>query len=321
MKIKRLGHWGAIAGILIVILLVTACSGSPEEPGSNNQDSGAPVATTSSSDGSTDGSEDTDTGPETGEDPIELAQQEWQSSAHATAFVVDGEGQNNSCARCHSPREWMPTLDDIPESCQACKFELAPPPPFIEESAWQNVTCVMCHQEDKKGNLQPEVSWLEIPPLDEYASVETHSELCLKCHDTEGIAEHGQVDVGSGHADMQCTECHSPHSTTATCVTGDCHAGVLSDTDETPGHDDDHKDVSCAACHDSAGWDVGPHPETGIWVTFGPWSYQETVDGEVTVLDSGTTPFSSHDLGLEVNCERCHFSGNTWGLTESVEIP
>ena len=36
--------------------------------------------------------------------------------------------------------------DDIPESCQACKFELPIPPSFIQESDWQHVSCMMCHQ-------------------------------------------------------------------------------------------------------------------------------------------------------------------------------
>ena len=72
--------------------------------------------------------------------------------------------------------------------------------------------------------------------------------------------------------DMECTECHSPHNTTTTCMNGDCHSGVFSDIDHILGHDDVHQDVSCAACHDSAGWDVGRDSETGIWISFSPWS-------------------------------------------------
>ena len=324
MKKNRIGQWIVVASLLFAMLWITACQSSADQPGANGQDSGSPAANSSSSGDATEGSGDSsDNDPDsaTGADPAAVAQQEWQTSAHASSFVLDTEGSNNACARCHSPKNWMPTLDDIPESCQACKFELAPPPPLIVESDWLHVNCIMCHQEDKKGNIQPEVSWLEIPALDEYASVETPSELCLKCHNTEDVAEHGQVLVGSGHADMQCTECHSPHSTTATCSTGDCHSDVLSDTDLIIGHDEDHSDVSCAACHDSAGWDVGPHPETGIWTTFSPWSHEVKVVEEDSILQTGTVPFLSHDLGLEVNCERCHFSENPWGLTESVEIP
>jgi hypothetical protein len=321
MKKKTIGHWIVVASLVIVMLMITACQSSPDQPDSTGQDSDLPGVIIPGDPTQESGDSDNSTDSGSGEDPVALAQQEWQSSSHASSFVFDSEGINNPCARCHSPKDWMPTLDDIPESCQACKFELEPPPPFIAESDWEHVSCVMCHQVDKKGNVDPEVSWLEIPPLDEYVSVETPSELCLKCHDTEGYAEHGQVLVGSGHADMQCTECHSPHATTATCVTGDCHAGVLSEADQIPGHDEDHEDVSCAACHDNAGWDVGPHPETGIWVTFSPWSHVVKVGEEDSIQQIGTIPFSSHDLGLEVNCERCHFSGNTWGLTESVEKP
>lgn len=321
MKKNRIGKWIVVASLLFAMLWVTACQSSPEPSG---QESDSPEVISTSSGDATEESGDSggnNADAENGADPAVVAQQEWQNSPHASSFVLDSEGSNNSCARCHSPKEWMPTLDDIPESCQACKFELAPPPPLIAESAWQHVNCIMCHQEDKKGNIQPEVSWLEIPALDEYASVETPSELCLKCHNTEDVAEHGQVLVGSGHADMQCTECHSPHSTTATCSTGDCHSDVLSDTDQIIGHDEDHSEVSCAACHDSAGWDVGPHPETSIWTTFSPWSHEVQVAEEDSIRQTGTVPFLSHDLGLEVNCERCHFSENPWGLTDSIEIP
>ncbi|HDN04681.1 MAG TPA: hypothetical protein ENF27_01925 [Chloroflexi bacterium] len=324
MKNKRIGQWIIVVCLLFAMLWITACQSSADQPASPGQETDSPgEVSTSTGDSAQEtgdsGDKAADTG--TGADPAVIAQQEWQISAHASSFVLDSEGSNNTCARCHAPKNWMPTLEDIPESCKACKFELAPPPPLIVESDWLHVGCVMCHQVDKKGNVQPEVSWLEIPALDEYASVETSSELCLKCHNTENVAEHGQVLVGSGHADMQCTECHSPHSTTATCSTGDCHSGVMSEEDQIPGHDEDHKDVSCAACHDSAGWEVGPHPETGIWTTFSPWSHAVKIAEEDSILQTGTVPFLSHDLGLEVNCERCHFSGNPWGLTESVEIP
>ncbi|HDD61183.1 MAG TPA: hypothetical protein ENF22_01475 [Chloroflexi bacterium] len=321
MNRKRIGQWILVVSLLFAMVLISGCQSSGEQPEPGSQVSESTDMNNNSTSDSGEGTEDSDSGETQGLDPLVIAQQEWEISAHASSFVVDSEGNNNPCARCHAPMNWMPTLDDIPESCQACKFELPVPPSFIQESEWQQVSCLYCHEADKKGNIQPEVSWLEIPALEEYSDVESHSELCLKCHNTENVPEHGLVVVGSGHADMQCTECHSPHNTTTTCMNGDCHSDVLSDTDQILGHDDDHKDVSCAACHDSAGWDVGPDPETGIWTTFSPWSHQVMIGEADSILQSGTTPFSSHDIGLEVNCERCHFSGNPWELTESVEIP
>jgi len=321
MKKKRNGHWILVVCLLLAMVFVVGCQSSGDQPASSSQVAESTDMNNGSTSDSGEGSEDSDSSETQGLDPLVVAQQEWEISAHASSFVLDSEGNNNPCARCHAPMNWMPTLDDIPESCQACKFELETPPSFIPESDWQHVSCIMCHESDKKGIIQPELMWLEIPVLEEYVSVETHSELCLKCHNTEDIAEHGQLIVGSGHADMECTECHSPHSTTATCMNGDCHSDVLSDTDQILGHDDDHKDVSCAACHDNAGWEVGPDPETGIWTTFSPWSHEVKIGEADSILQSGTVPFSSHDIGLEVNCERCHFSGNPWELSESVETP
>ncbi len=324
MKKERIGQWIFVLSLLFAILLITGCQSAGDQPDSNGTGAESPEVSNESTTDTEEGSMDSvslDSESDSGLDPAIVAQQEWDISAHASSFVVDDEGNNNPCARCHAPMNWMPTLDDIPESCQACKFELETPPSFIPESEWQHVSCVMCHQVDKKGVVQAEVEWLEIPVLEEYVSVETYSELCLKCHNTENVPEHGLVVVGSGHADMQCTECHSPHNTTTTCMNGDCHSDVLSDSDQIPGHDDDHKDVSCAACHDNAGWEVGPDSDTGIWTTFSPWSHEVMVSEADSILQTGTVPFSSHDIGLEVNCERCHFSGNLWELTESVETP
>ena len=107
MNKKKTGHRGLNAGILFALLVITACSSTPDGPGTNGQDSDEPVATSSSSEGTAESPEDTNGDSETEEDPIALANQEWQSSAHATSFVVDGEGQNNSCARCHAPKEWI----------------------------------------------------------------------------------------------------------------------------------------------------------------------------------------------------------------------
>jgi hypothetical protein len=91
----------------------------------------------------------------------------WESSPHADTFILDDNGQNNTCAQCHAPINWLPSMEDLPESCFACKFELEPPPPTIAESEWLDVPCKVCHKVDKKDNVEPEYAWLECP-LDEY---------------------------------------------------------------------------------------------------------------------------------------------------------
>ena len=67
--------------------------------------------------------------------------------------------------------------------------------------------------------------------------------------------------------------------------------------------------VTCMACHEASGLDVGPHPDEemgGIWVP------QETTDGRGGPT---TTAIISHSIVYTVACDRCHFEENTWELT------
>jgi len=248
---------------------------------------------------------------EPGPDPaaIEVA---WSSSPHANTFVLDTAGNNNACAQCHAPINWVPSIDDLPESCFTCKFELEEPPPLIPESEWMNVPCNVCHKVDKKDNILPEYAWLEIAPLGEYAEVATTTELCQKCHREIDLPEHELVQVGGAHADYVCTDCHNPHDMKASCGAIDCHEDVIEPVTPLAGHDEDHQLVSCVACHDADGLEVGFHEDLGLWTTFAPGSFGE-----------GATPvaYTSHNIVLEAPCERCHFAANPWGLSDSISAP
>jgi len=241
---------------------------------------------------------------------------EWLASFHSKTFVTDSEGNNNSCARCHAPVNWQPSMDDLPESCFACKFELEDPPSFIAESDWSDIPCKVCHKVDKKGNVQPEFAWLEIAALDEYASVDKPTELCQKCHSPINISNHGIAQVGGDHEGYECTQCHNAHDTVASCGAVDCHEDAIESDTPILGHDEDHESVSCAACHDNLGLDVGLDDELGYWITYVPWSFETEESSE-----SGVVPFTSHNIVLEVNCERCHFVGNPWDLSDSIDNP
>jgi hypothetical protein len=235
--------------------------------------------------------------------PISI-EEAWQTSLHAQTFVVGEDGSNSSCARCHAPVNWVPTMDDMPESCLACKFEVKPPPPLIPEEEWEHVPCKVCHQV-KKDEVQDEYAWLEIAAIEEYADVASTSELCLKCHAGVDLPDHEPIQVSEEHADTTCTECHDAHATTATCSSSDCHE----DLEPIPGHDEDHQMVSCVACHDADNLQVGPNEEEGFWVTF----MSVSSDGEETI-----TPYTSHNMQVEAPCDRCHFPDNAWGLSEAV---
>lgn len=233
-----------------------------------------------------------------GEDKPKLSEEEiqaiYQTNPHASTFIIDETGQNNTCARCHSPVNWTPSMDDIPETCLTCKFEIKDPPPYIAEDQWEHIPCKVCHEEGKKGKINPEIAWLEIAQIGEYAAVASSTEICMKCHFPVELPDHSSIQLGSVHGDYNCTQCHDAHSSQASCSSSGCHDQVLDPALGTPGHDAEHANVDCFACHDASRMEVGPDQETGVW----------------TVLD-----YKSHQIELAAPCEKCHFSGNAWGLS------
>jgi hypothetical protein len=62
--------------------------------------------------------------------------------------------------------------------------------------------------------------------------------------------------------------------------------------------------VTCWACHDGAGLEVGPDEENN-WVAF---------------LPGAMVPYASHNISKQALCERCHFMNNPWKLSEEVSV-
>lgn len=230
----------------------------------------------------------------------------WQSSKHARSFVADSQGKNNDCARCHAPMNWMPTdIGDIPATCQSCKFNLPAPKP-VAQADWKNIDCEQCHV-TAKGVVTPQVAWLDatIAQFDTnanpYEKVTSNTALCEKCHRDAFKIAFGPVV----HANMDCTGCHNPHSTAASCTMAACHPNVAKPATPIAGHDAAHAAVACVACHDASGLSAGPTPDKKAWVVF----RVSPVPGT-----SATVPYASHALQRKVDCARCHSEGNSWGL-------
>jgi hypothetical protein len=295
-----------LAATIFILLVAVSCAGpSQEQPTPNqNQPEGAPTPaeqaqpSTPEAGAASKPAEQASTEPKTQEE----IQVDWQSGPHASTYVLSAEGTNSSCARCHAPIDWIPAMDEMPQSCYACKFEIAPPPPVIEEANWQSISCKVCHQV-KKGKVQTEISWLEVPPIEDYSKVESVNELCFKCHVPDEAPGHAGVSLGGAHAEMSCTDCHDSHTMTASCATSGCHTEMEAATEPIPGHDADHENIACAACHDADGMEVGPDAD-GIWQVL-----KVVNEGEPGV------PASSHNTVREAPCERCHYADNPWGLS------
>jgi hypothetical protein len=307
MFIVRRGYptvfrWIASMCLVIIGCILSSCQSAETSP--VPEDTRNPQATQPSGDQGEDPQAIEPTYTPDLKDPDQL-QIMWANSAHADTFVVSDEGENNSCARCHDRYNYIPSIEDIPESCYSCKFEVGDPPPYVSEEYWKHVDCIICHQVKKK-EVQPEVAWLEFALIEEYSEVSSATDLCHKCHLTEDISGHFSVVVNGDHPDYTCIDCHNAHDLSASCSSTNCHEDVVQPITPIPGHDEDHAQVSCSACHDADGLEIGYVEDLGLWTTL-----IATGDG------NETRPFNSHNIVLEAPCERCHFPGNPWGLTET----
>jgi len=307
---RKLTFWIFLTLMLLLAFSLAACkpTGTAPAPDSSSTKSSAPATTGTNSNENPDQNGQAPKATKAAEnnqpEDSNVIEAKWQSSKHASTYVQDGNNYNASCAQCHAPVNFVPSMDSMPESCKSCKFEIAPPPPLIAESEWKNVECKICHKVKKK-QVQAEISWLEIPPIEEYSEVASTTELCSKCHtQSEPLAQHVSIVVAGAHQGLGCDDCHDPHDLSADCASSGCHSGIDSASGPIAGHDDAHAMVTCSACHDADGLTVGPDA-AGKWVTFRPQALESETE---------PTPFTSHNTAVDVACDRCHFANNPWGL-------
>jgi hypothetical protein len=312
----------SFALFLLVIVALSACAA--EETAAPTEVPPSPVPPTATS-------------PPPAPTPTPLPDQSefrtaWESGPHANNYDV-GKGPNTYCSRCHSPQNWDPaSKPDMPPNCITCKFptdeevRMATTMDFVEEADWFGITCESCHVVDENG-IAGELAWLNVA-TSEYEEINTPNELCGKCHaNTSGVSVSGGTGVthavvlgGSAHLNwagewpqsdrpQYCSDCHDPHTTVPKqCV--DCHTDIPTSDTHMKGLNDVMLDkVTCMACHDADGMDVGPHPdeaEGGVFVT---------IVSSVGRAGPTTAYVKSHSIQWQVSCDRCHFDGNPWELT------
>ncbi|MBI5029402.1 MAG: hypothetical protein HZB51_02655 [Chloroflexi bacterium] len=233
----------------------------------------------------------------------------WQSSAHGNTYDL-GKGPNTYCSRCHSPQNWDPASKvDAPPNCVSCKFasdatvRIAKSNQLVSQADWRNIGCDICHPM-KDGLASKEIGWFN-KTSGKYESVANATALCEKCHTDTDVLKH-RIDLGKAtHTGLQCTQCHDPHSTQASCSATKCHPSLS----KIAGHDAAHKNVSCVACHDASALQVGPDNTTKMWTT-----WQSSTIAGMKMLN----PARSHNVQKQADCARCHFKDNPWNLSSSV---
>ncbi len=275
------------------------------------------------------------------EEPVVVEIPDQSAFAEVPHNVYDlGHGPNTACSRCHSPQNWDPEAWRGPApSCWTCKFDhedelrVAANNPLVEEADWVGIPCESCHEVDMNGTASAETSWLN-PISMARVEVNTPTELCEKCHiTTTGNSRGSSIDHkrtlgGSAHLNhvgfigdvappQYCTDCHDPHDNKTMPACDDCHDVRTLDT-HIKGKNALHMNVSCMACHDGSGLDVGPsvvEELEGMWVT------QLT---EVGRSGPTTEDLVSHSPSYAVTCDKCHIADSPHGLTEYTaagEIP
>ncbi len=235
----------------------------------------------------------------------------WRTGPHANTYSLE-KGPNTFCARCHSPMNYdAASKVDPPPNCVSCKFPTDPRVRVAEhnrlvpENEWRSIGCEVCHRVEN-GAIFKGIAWRD-PATGQYQAIASATDLCERCHtDTETLRH--KRDLGqAAHRGFTCVSCHDPHSTQASCTAAGCHPGPGASLTPPPGHDPAHATVNCVACHDASGMQVGRVKETGLWTT---WRTTELLGRKTT------SPALSHSMQRQVDCSRCHFAGNGWGLSE-----
>ncbi len=246
----------------------------------------------------------------------------WSKGPHANTYD-GGSSSNTYCAQCHSPLNWNPDATSDTAS-------------VVSMGEWQNISCDICHA-SSGGQVSASIAWWDQVAV-QNEPLASGAQLCEKCHQNPDEA-HSQVKLGgSVHVGFTCVNCHDPHSTAASCSNSGCHAEIRPESSIPPGtptggqhpnngsfcgganchpaatqaalsnssiHGAVHASVSCIACHDSSGLEVTPSEDLGAWTTL----HTVERDGVQTRI-----PYQSHEIQAGVDCTRCHFDGNQWGL-------
>ncbi len=246
-----------------------------------------------------------------------------------TLFLASCQNSTPSATSTVTPTKTVQPTETVSPLVQARQNEIT--------TIWENsihaqgtdpVNCDDCHR-TRNGVVLEEAAWRN-QQTGQYEAVSETNSLCSQCHT--------DASAGHVHATYTCIDCHDPHKAEASCTDSGCHANIQTVFFELPAtptgghpnggssfcgganchsvatavaattgttHGPEHAQVTCEACHDASQLQVGPSPEDGNWML-----WQEVESNGTTFTEIR----NSHDLQLEVDCARCHFENNPWGL-------
>lgn len=230
--------------------------------------------------------------------------------------VSEEEWQHIGCAMCHrmengvaEPKPvWFDartgfyeTISSSTELCSKCHLdnETLRHARHLGEYAHRDFNCTDCHDAHSlsagcsDGGCHTNI-YFPHPGIRSEHRVQTDASECSECHNSVADIHMNILE----ETPVNCMDCH-----------GNIIGGHVSRA-MVLGHGEAHEKVSCVACHDAAGFDVNSTEEDGEWIPY----------RTVQLLGRGSTePYQSHNIQLEVDCTRCHYSENPWDLIDDVE--
>jgi hypothetical protein len=213
----------------------------------------------------------------------------WVASPHAEWLRLPDPEYEPDCMQCHAPLAILDVEQASGQSLSDKADESSPEP-----------ACLLCHPQTT-GEHKQDVAWLIDADSAKYEPVATIDESCRGCHVADGVDGHLFIQLEGVHADFLCTDCHDPHTAEAGCSDHGCHQPFRAECEPIQTHDKPHAAASCSACHASGEVEIGWDEDRQVWESF----YAVEAEGLIE-LESHT----SHDLDLEVVCERCHTPGD-----------
>lgn len=225
-------------------------------------------------------------------------------------LVPEDEWKNIDCSVCHKVNEaqetvqlgWLntntgyhETVTTTTELCEKCHLDnqTLGHKRVLGDKAHASFQCTDCHDPHSlRANCQNCHSIaMDAAPTEALTHPPSRTnEDCILCH-PNAWGEHDRTIQEAGNDDC-----------------GSCHVELVDQTKKASmaqAHSLLHIGVSCVACHDASGMEVGIFETDNVWITF---RTTELMGRE------SIKPYQSHKLQRKVDCGRCHYSGNPWNL-------
>jgi predicted CXXCH cytochrome family protein len=236
--------------------------------------------------------------PRIAEDNPLVSEEDWENIRCDDCHqVTDGVVEEQICWRDHTTG-YCETVESVQELCGKChrNTEVLRHERLIDH-AHAEMQCTTCHNPH---------------------SLETLS--CSHCHVLEISQSNNNMNHFGVFSNNDCERCHPDawnghnmkvkDSGTQDCI--NCHNDLFSATVAeivVLGHSTSHENIPCVVCHDASGLEVERAEETDEWVLLRSFELLGRYS---------TSPYVSHSIQRQVDCTRCHYPENPWGLLENV---